>query len=660
MIKRFLISVIVFTLTSLPLFGFHSAGKRDEKRTPEREQPVVLNFDNADIHEVIRTFADILDITYIIDTAVQGKVTIHTAGSLKKSDIFTVFLQILEANGLAAVKDGKLYRLEKLKETPRMALPWRSVETGEKPDKTVIIQIIPLDFISVEEMTKLLTPFVSRDGTIVSHKDSGTIVVVDTRANIAKILRLVDVFDVDVFETVRHRFHILKNIEAGETANTLKQALSNIPEESLKFIPLKRLNAILVLGSDDRAFEKVEKLIKTLDTPVEDIEPKLYVYSVKNGEAEELAETLNRVFSVETQKTETAKRGQKKQTENRTPAHPPIFGSAAKPKKPQAPAKTPAGESGTLRNKFRIIPDEIRNVLIIEAVPGDYRIIEGILQRLDVLPRQVLIEVVIAEIRLDGKMELGVEWSYEKGSGEDIATSLLEASAGSEGLAYVVGQTNRWKAALRALETDNKVNVISSPSVLASDNKEAKINISSEIPVASAQINLNSGSNPITETTIQYRNTGVILTVTPHINEHGLVSMDVSQEVSETREMVPVGNESMPSFFKRTVNTSLTVNNGQTIVIGGLMSESKSREQSGVPCLLGMPVMKYLFGKQTDSGDKTELIIMITPRVIANLDDVDAVTNEFKNKVENVWKDESADGKSDQKTESGKEKEDQL
>ena len=284
--------------------------------------------------------------------------------------------------------------------------------------------------------------------------------------------------------------------------------------------------------------------------------------------------------------------------------------------------------------EIKITSDEIRNALIIEAIPSDYRIIEDILRRIDVLPRQVLIEATIAEVTHDSSIELGMEWALGKGAAAGGTGSFL-ATIGSAGLKYSIGVTDKWYAELNALATKGLVNIISSPHVLASDNQEAKIDVSREIPVASGQTTV-SANTTLSETTIEYRDTGVILSVIPHINERGLVTMDISQEVSDLDADVNVANKNYPSFFKRTVKTTLTVKHGQTIVIGGLIRDKEEEDISGVPCLIDIPVVRYMFGYETKKTEKIELIVLITPRVVANLDDVDAVTQEFKQKVRNV------------------------
>ena len=246
----------------------------------------------------------------------------------------------------------------------------------------------------------------------------------------------------------------------------------------------------------------------------------------------------------------------------------------------------------------------------------------------------MLIEVVIAEISLSKGTDLGIEWTFNKDNSTD--TGSLSASIGASGLLYVLGLSQKWQVALHALAQDSKLNIISSPSVLASDNKQARIDVTTEVPIPSTSYTIQTTGPNVLQTQVEYRNTGVILDVTPHINEHGLVTMDVSQEVSSIGDLLKVGGSDYYTFNKRKILTSLTVKHNQSIVIGGLISSKKSDAATGVPWLVNIPLIRWLFGTETKSVSKSELIVMITPRVITSLDDVDAVSEEFKKKIGNV------------------------
>ena len=613
---------------------------------------MILNFDDADIYEVIRVMAELLKINYIVDPTVRGKVTIHTSEKLDKSELWPIFHRILEVNGLTILEQKGLYRITHLKGAsglPITAITDMAQGAQLPPAEKIIIQLIPLRHVSSHEIAKLLKPFISSGGLLLPNTDPNILIVVDRGANIIKILQLVRAFDVDIFDQFHYRFYQLDHAEAKEVAKLLESILYPMAKKSeatVNILGIERLNMVIVMSSTPRIFEEVDNILERLDLPSEIAEPRIYVYYVKNGEAKQLAQILNQVFS------KSAARAKKKAAQGPRSTKPPIMGNPldksrplpVKAKKPSPPPTAPAtremiqGEMpGTLKGEIRIVADEVRNALIIEALPVDYRTVESILKKIDVLPRQVLIELTIAEISLDAATELGVEWSYKKGTG-GLHTSLLSASMGSSGLQYTIGQTDRWSAMLSALATENKVNILASPSILASDNKEAVINISTEVPVVSSEYQYTSGTEPVIQTNIQYRNTGLILSVTPHINERGLVTMTIKQEVSDQSQNVTVGGKSYPSFFKRTIDTTLTVRHGQTIVIGGLMKQNRGKGRSGVPWLVKIPILGLLFGKKTTTFSKSELILLITPHVITTLDEVDAITEEFKAKVSNLMK----------------------
>jgi general secretion pathway protein D len=622
---------------------------------PEEEGQIIFNFDDADLYEVIKTMAELLEINYIVDPGIQGKVTIHTARKLRKADLFPVFSEILAINGLTALKDGSLYKIVPMKDAPRM--PMDALFTmGQKnvpPMNRVIIQIIPLKFISTQEMAKLVTPFLSSGGTIVASVPTNTLVVVDRGANILKILQLVGTFDVNLLDRVYYRFYPLEYLDAKEVADIVKEftaTYAGSSGEMVKFIALERLNTLLAVSTTPEVFDKIEELVRQIDIVDETVAARIFIYFVKNGGANELATLLNNVLTgketVEQAKKEAggqssvpgnpfskAKMAEKKAENKAAKA-----GESTKKKTTgQKTSGAPGEGSSTLMGDVTITPDEIRNALIIESTPSDYKIIEGILKKIDVMPRQVLIQATIAEIKLDSSTQFGVEYAFGQGAGSTGAGFM--AALGKDGLQYSVGVTNKWYAELNALATKGRLNVISSPHVLASDNQEAKIDVSNEIPLASGTTNVSSGTT-ISETTIEYRDTGVILSVTPHINERGLVTMDISEEVSNYDGNIPVGRagNEYPVFSKRVVKTTLTVGHGQTIAIGGLIRDREREETRGLPCLIDVPVVKYLTGSWDKQTEKIELIVLITPRVVDDMDDVEAVTNEFKQKVKSVMK----------------------
>ncbi len=288
------------------------------------------------------------------------------------------------------------------------------------------------------------------------------------------------------------------------------------------------------------------------------------------------------------------------------------------------------------------IPDEATNSIVIKAREKDYRIIRGVLEKLDQIPRQVLINVIIAELSLSGSAEYGIEWflqgHYKDYTGQfvlDNARSRAVNTALGTGTGFaaaVFDSTDFLRGLISALGKDTSLNILSSPNIMASDNKEAYIEVAEEIPIVTGEVT--SQETTATSRTIQYRKTGIILKVTPHINTSGLVKMDISQEVSERGEKDP--DLKTTSIVSRVAETSLVVQDGQMIVIGGLMRNRDSVSRSGIPGLRNVPLLKYVFGSEGKENSKTELIILITPRVVRDRREAEAVTQEFSKKVQGL------------------------
>ncbi|WDN90297.1 general secretion pathway protein D [Desulfosarcina sp. BuS5] len=607
-----------------------------ENDSPGNDKGIVFNFDDADIFEVIKSFGELLGINYVVDPSISGTVTIHISEKLNKKDLLPVFFKILEINGLAAVKESGIYQITTADNIPRKLI---SKEKGIKKQDILLkgdmlIQVIPVKYVTAAEVEKIVQPFLSAAGSIFSHDPTNILLVVDRLANIKKILMITDVFDVDVFKKLNFKLYPIKNVDAKDLSKNLDDAFSasymKSKDTGIKFIVIDHLNAILAVSSKPDVFATVDEFINAIDTDSPDVEPRIYVYAVQNGAAENLHDLLEEIFNKK-ERTKTEKNGADNEPEKKTA--------------PRKPLKTNIEKtgSGSLKGEIYITADETRNALIIEAIPSDYKIIKNLLEKLDVLPRQVLIECMVAEVQLGDGLELGIDWSYstlrsESSKGMGGTETAIDVAAGAagikQGLKYVIEKSDKLVMTLHTLAEDNKVNVLSTPSVLASDNKEAKIEITTEQPISTAEYT-HTGDSDVIETSIEYRDTGIILTVMPHINERGLVTMDVKQEVSEVMEdYVTVGSGgSYPVFFKRAAETTLTVQNKQTIVIGGLIRQKRDRVRRGIPFLVNIPVLGFIFGYTKDEISKTELMIVLTPTVIINSDDVDHVTKEFKQKL---------------------------
>lgn len=633
---------------------------------PAKGSKFVLNFDNADLYEVIRVMADMMKINYLIDPKVKGVVNIHTSGQISAEDIFPVFQSILLLNGATAVKKGVVYEIIPFTDAKKQYSPPQTSRDFEKSpaEERYTIQIISLKYIPVTEVSKMIKPFLSDGADIVEHPPHNILIIGDVASNVKKTIDIIALFDVDIFADMRVRIYPVLNADVGEIAKEMERIFNSF-EVSLKsgrgvgitFTPITRINSLLVVSSIPKIFERVEEWLKQLDkVPAEGTKTSVFVYYVQNGKAKDLAEVLKQVYVPEKDKKKDFKE------KVVTPATP----AATRGARPlSAPAATsPSGkeetgaspEGGMPEGEINIVVDETTNSLIIRALPRDYKAILETIKKLDLYPKQVLIEVLLAEVTLDEATKYGLEFStftdtFVKG-GRSYAYAFGMGGVGTpesfvSGLRYSISSAERLTAAIHASATDNRLKVITSPHILASNNKEAKIQIGSSEPIltntyttpgATTASTTSVVSTGIVEGTIEYKDIGVILSVTPRISDAKLVTLDIAIEQS-TVSQKDLGNlKNVPFFPKKTAKTTLSIMEGQTIVIGGLIDESKGRTSSGVPFLSKIPILGALFGYQTRADAGKETILLITPHVITDMQESNQVTQEFKEKVQMIKK----------------------
>ncbi len=613
---------------------------------------LVFNFDNADLYEVIRVMAEVLKINYIIDPTVKGIVNIHTSGQISTEDAFAIFQSLLKLNGATAVKKDNLYEIVPFSDAKKLYLPPSTLEESKKvvPDGRYMIQIIPLMYIPVTEASKLIRPFLSDGADIVEHPPHNILIIGDVASNVKKALDIIKLFDIDVFTDLRVRIYPVLNADVAEIAKEMERIFSSFEISTksgrgvgITFTPVVRVNSLLVVSSIPNIFEKVEGWLKELDKiPTEGSKLSVFVYYVQNGKAKDLSEVLNGIFT----------KGKEKKEKVKAPAETNPRGVKPTPS-PPASQPTPSEEGGSVpEGEINIVVDETTNSLIVKAFQRDYKSILETIKRLDIYPKQVLIEVLLAEISLDESNRFGIEWSrFLSSSAPNAQEVVMQARPPADPFSQILGSANirysivelggRVSAAINAAASTNKVNVISSPHIIASNNKEAKIQIGSSQPVlTNTYTTTATGAPGVVEGTIEYKDIGVILTVTPRISDGGLITLDIQIEKSDVNtQALPLGNlQNVPVFTKKTAKTILSVLQGQMIIIGGFIEDSRTRNKSGVPLLHKIPILGALFGTQTYSNDKTEMVLLMTPHIITDHIESRTVTDEFKDKVEMLKK----------------------
>jgi len=615
---------------------------------------VVFNFDNADLYEVIRVIAEVMKINYVIDPKVKGVVNIHTAGQISADDVFPIFQSILKLNGATAVKKDNLYEIVPLMDAKKLYIPPLTTRESGKllPEEKYTIQIISLRYIPVTEVSKIIKPFLSDGADIVEHPPHNILIIGDIASNVKKSLDIINLFDIDIFAELRVRIYPILNADVTEVAKEMERIFSSFEVSTksargvgITFTPITRINSLLVVSSISNIFEKVEGWLKELDrVPTEGMKLSVFVYYVQNAKAKDLAEVLKQVFVAPKEKKPEFK---EKVVEPTPRGVRPTPTPATPPKEEVAPV--PEGE-------INIVVDETNNALVIRAYARDYKIILETIKKLDLYPKQVLIEVLLAEITLDDMYKFGVEWSRfltsQSPNAQEIVMSArpptdpFSQALTSIGMRYsIVELGGRISAAISAAAADNRLNVISSPHILASNNKEAKIQIGKSQPILTTTYTTgitattpSGATSNVIEGTIEYKDIGIILTVTPRISDAGLITLEIQIEKSDVSSSALGNLPSVPVFDKKTAKTVLSVLEGQMIVIGGLMEDTKERNMSGVPFLSRIPILGALFGTHDYKYKKIELVLLMTPHIITDHIQSRAVTQEFRDKIESIRK----------------------
>ena len=592
---------------------------------PNNPENIVLSFDNAKLHKVVKILSHALQIDYLIDPKVKGTVNLHMKGEIARTDLMTLFNDIIRINRAATVKIGPLHHIVPMTATTNTQLPIISHPhtAGKQASQRsgVALHLVPLTYISPLEIEKVIKPFLSPGSHIATYEKSQLLLFTEFSDNVETILSFIDLFDTSVFEQVTVRLYPIHRAEVNDIAQELEKifAAFELPTKSgvgvgINLVPIPRTNLLLVISSLPESFILVEHWLAQLDKQAGGTETQTYIYHVRSGIAEELSEILNSIFAPTTSDDGPAR-------------------TAALTAQSQASPRP--NNQAELTDEVTIIPYATTNTLIIKANPRDFTVVQGVLEALDIIPRQVLVEVMIAEVTLTENLEYGVRYSFiDK---VDSGTRRLRGDSGGLGtlradiLTIDTGERNNLFVQLRAHADEGEAKVLASPHILIADGKEASIEIGDEIAIRTAISEgpgVDSGAAP--EATVR-KDTGTILKITPIINATGLVTLDLDLEQSNVAPRR--AGDTDVSISKRRAVTSMVLQDGETILIGGLIDETIRQGISKVPVLADIPYVGALFRNTTEQLIRVELILLITPHVIRNTHDASETTARFVSKV---------------------------
>lgn len=618
----------------------------EDTTSPDQESTtdgILLNFDNADIFEVIQILGDALGLNYLIDPQVKGVVNIRSARKIPKEKLFPIFRKILHMNGLDIRNEGSHDYIHVARKPYGQQINSSEDISELEPSSRLILQVVPIMHLAAPEATKLVEPYLSQQGAITTIANQNTLVISDYESKIIDVLSILSRLDISPLASLKIRLVKVENAplfdlrdEVMEILNTLH--VNNNDFEGIAIQPLERISSLLLVSRSEFLVNNAEKWLSELDVMPGRDRDNIYIYNARNTVASELAELVNALIQEDPPEMSRS---------SATKATPPTKQPTGKA--PQAPAsKKTSTNKGTLSSLHfagtpLLLADDTRNIIMVRALPPDYARIVRLLERLDNLPRQVLVEVIVAEITLKDELSLGVEWAIlnnklgsENGKpfSFDMDTFGLTSSL-STALNLVIEGGNDVRGLLKTLASKTDLSILSSPQVLVLNNETATVNVGEEVPIVTTitENEYTTGdSAPKVDKTIQYKNTGVILEVTPQINYDGIIILDVKQTVSSALPIQEDGVQSNPIKTKE-LKTKFAVKNGQAILIGGLIGTDNTITDSGIPLLKDIPLLGYLFKHESRTLEKTELLIMLTPYVIETEDVLDQYINEFQGKM---------------------------
>lgn len=611
---------------------------------------VTLNLVNAPIAQAAKTvLGDILKVNYSLSDKLSGNITVQTTSSVPRDALIDLFETALKANGATIMQNNGFYRIVPAANAGQSGL--QMAGDGQRSPLGVQLRIIPLRHISASEARRVLEPVLPQGAIVRVDDDRNIIVVAGTTRELGDMASVVSVFDVDWLKGMSFGMFPLKASDPEALAKEL-DAIFGLDKDGalrgvVRFIPNKRLGAILAISSKPAHIDTVRTWIAKLDRLAENAEEQLFVYKVRNRSATELASLLSRVLSpgdpAQTTVSTVVAPGYEPQitTVAATTATP--YGNrtsrsgfaGSDSEGPATPRPSFAnGQSGGASSNKRVVADESNSSLLIFASSREYERVTRILERLDVLPVQVMLEAMIAEVTLNDELKFGIKWFFEHNNkGKFTLSDAVNGAVASQfpGFSYFFSSANV-KTVLDAVSGITTVNVVSAPSLMVLDNKKAILQVGDQVPIVTqtAQAVTNPDS-PIVNN-ITFRDTGVILAVTPRVNDAGRVVLEIEQEVSNVTKTTSSGIDS-PTIQQRRIKTTVAVADGEMLALGGLMQERDNTDRTQVPILGNLPLLGAAFRSKTDTINRTELLVIIRPLVVRDAGEGRAVTEEFRRRL---------------------------
>ncbi len=618
---------------------------------PAAPEEASLNFEGLDVREVAKVIlGDYLKESYTVHPSVAGTVTFRTLKAIPRKELLPTLEMLLRQNNAAVVIEEGVYKVVPISMvrgsvSPRVGGPMQPIPPGFS------IILVPLKFVGAREMAKILEP-IAADSTVRIDEVRNMVIIAGHQREMRHLIDTVEMFDTDWLSGYSVGLFPIRSADVKALMADLDKVFGAGSQSPLagvvRVIPIERLNALLLVTTQPRYLDMAKTWVERLDQMSGTSGgSRFFVYYVKNGKAENLAQLIGDLFSGK-----------------RTPSAPPTLAPGARPAEirsptppgaPAAPAAPAAATfsiqgTGTTASEVRVIADKDTNSLLILATSADYEVIEGALRKLDVIPRQVLVEVLLAEVAMTDDLQFGISW-YINGlnTNPNRITGRIDTFPGNlppkptdvgavpfstaNPFQLVSISAEAVRAVLNARGDDSKARVLASPHLMVLDNQKAQIKVGDRISVQTqSQTGVSTGTGVLNS--FQYLETGILLAITPRINSNNQVTLDVSQEVSNPKPgSGGTASNPNPDVTQRTVQTTVVVASGESIVLAGLIREDSGRSSVGVPLLSKIPVLGAAFGNQSMTRGRTELVMIITPRIVNDARQAQDVSEEFRLKL---------------------------
>ncbi len=591
---------------------------------------IVLNFSDVDISTMVKFISDLTGKNFILDDRVKGKISVFSPSMLTREEAFNVFTSVLDLKGFSVVQTGRVYKIVPTSSAKQSGMKILSGKDRIPVNETYMARVIPLSRIPSQEAANFLQPVVSKDGYVASFGPANTLLVVDSALNIQKVLDIIKTIDGDLR---RHGAELvfLKHASADNVANIVrewiygrdrsnKSGVQTIQNQSYSgqsagvgglLVPDNRLNAVIIFGSEqDKA--DIKQFIAMLDIAPPTSSSKINVYYLENADATDVSKVLDTM----------------------------IKGATSGPSSHGTTAQQQVAFEGS---RISIAPDKATNSIVIMASPNDYQNLIRVIQKLDRRRRQVFVKALVAEVSMDKAREIGMQLGVGAAGtdGTIAAAGLLDpfsfigaSNAQQQSVIKILegfSKNVNFSAVLKMLDENGAVNVLSTPNILTSDNKEAEIFVGENVPFVSSTTLSSTG---LSQQSVERKDTGITLKITPQITEGEYIKLDIYQEISAVKDSK--GQAADLVTTKRSAKTSVVVKDTDSVVIGGLIQTRDEENIDKIPFLGDIPLLGYLFKTKTTERKKTNLIILLTPRIIRNAADMAEVSRHQKTQFETI------------------------